>query len=97
MLFSEEPDLLPFDRNSSGTLPGEGGAFFVLKREADALAANDRIYALIRGVSCGAVSVGEALSSAVERAQVDLHSIGLIEAEGYGTPEADEEEVLAKI
>lgn len=95
MLFSEEPELLPFDRNSSGTLPGEGGAFFVLKREADALAANDRIYALIRGVSCGAVSVGEALSSAVDRAQVDLHSIGLIEAEGYGTPEADEEEVLA--
>lgn len=94
MLFSEDPELLPFDQKSRGTLPGEGGAFFVLKREADALAANDRIYALVRGVSCGAVTLAEALSTAVARAEVPLQSIGLIEADGIGIPEADEEEIV---
>ncbi len=41
--FTEERELYPFDRDAKGTIPGEGGAFFVLKRRADALAAHDRI------------------------------------------------------
>ena len=51
--FATDGDLVPFSRDAHGTVPGEGGAFFVLKREGDALAAHDRIYALVKGVACG--------------------------------------------
>lgn len=95
MLFSKDADLLPFDRNARGTLPGEGGAFFVLKREADALAANDRIYALVRSVFCGSMATTDVLESATRRADVPYSSIGLIEAEGCGVPEMDAAEVEA--
>ena len=48
--FSTRNELQPFASEQSGTIPGEGGAFFVLKRRADALRDHDRIYALIRSV-----------------------------------------------
>ena len=92
-LFASDSELLPFDREAHGTVPGEGGAFFVLKREQDALAANDRIYALVRGIACGSSSAEELLAAAADRADAPIHSIGLIEADGCGVPEFDADEV----
>ena len=92
--------LVPFARDADGTVPGEGGAFFVLKRRRDALAAKDRIYALVRATESGSAGVGELLSSAVAsisrpKAEVPVTSIQLIEADGSGIPEADAAEVEA--
>jgi hypothetical protein len=43
MIFSRGKTLQPFSRDADGTLPGEGGAIFVLKRLKDALRQGDRI------------------------------------------------------
>ena len=64
-------------------------AFFVLKREADALRDHDRVYALLRGFAFGRQSPGELLSAAADSAGVHVHAIRLIEADGSGIPEAD--------
>ncbi|MBQ3096900.1 MAG: hypothetical protein IJC66_01990, partial [Kiritimatiellae bacterium] len=85
--FTEERELYPFDRDAKGTLPGEGGAFFVLKRRADALAAHDRIYALVRSVATGfgELPIGEC----AEISKAPLSTIAMIEADGSGTAESD--------
>ena len=95
MLFSPEAELTPFDCNVCGTIPGEGGAFFVLKRRQDALNAHDRIYALVRGVACGAAPLVDLMAAAAERACTQMQDIGLVEADGSGIPEADAEEAAA--
>ena len=89
--FSEAAELLPFDRDACGTLPGEGGAFFVLKRRNDALAAHDRIYALVRGsvTASGPIPVGEC----AEAAKAPLSTIAMIEADGAGFPDSDAQDV----
>jgi len=68
--FATDGDLVPFSRDAHGTVPGEGGAFFVLKREGDALAAHDRIYALVKGVACGSAPLAKLLAAAADRAGV---------------------------
>lgn len=93
--FSDAADFAPFDRDARGTIPGEGGAFFVLKREADALRAHDRIYALVRAVACGSAPMDEMLAEAVARAETPLASIQLIEGDGCGVPDLDAAEVQA--
>jgi len=93
--FSTAAELVPFAQGASGTIPGEGGAFFVLKREADALKAHDRIYALVRAVACGAQDVETLLATAAARAGAPLPSIQLIEADGCGISAMDEGEVAA--
>lgn len=87
IVFSEANELYPFDRDAKGTLPGEGGAFFVLKRRADALAAHDRIYALVRGTATG---VGEPpIGECAEAAKAPLSTVAMIEADGSGFPDMD--------
>ena len=93
--FSTGADLVPYSRDGAGMLPGEGGAFFVLKREADALKARDRIYALVRSVACGAQSTETLLGAAAARADVPIKSMQLIEGDGCGLPEIDAEQVAA--
>ena len=85
--FSEAGELHPFDRDACGTIPGEGGAFFVLKRRSDALDAHDRIYALLRGTatSSDTLPIGEC----AEAAEAPLSTIAMIEADGAGFPDAD--------
>ena len=95
VMFSTEGELVPFSRDARGTLPGEGGAFFVLKREADALRAKDRIYALVRAVACGSNPRDVLLRTAAERAGAPIESIQLIEADGSGIPETDAAEIAA--
>ena len=96
--FSQRVELHPFERNQDGTLPGEGGAFFVLKRRADALRDHDRIYALIRSVAIGhgeGDDISGVLSEAAARAGAEVQSIGLVEADGSGIEEAERRELSA--
>ncbi len=93
ILFSMKDDLVPFDRGANGTIPGEGGVFFVLKRRSDALRARDRIYALVKSVVCGDIPQADIMAIAADRAEAPVKSIQLIEADGSGIPELDAEEV----
>ena len=96
--FSTRTGLHPFSQDQDGTIPGEGGAFFVLKRRADALRDRDRIYALIKSVAIGHGRDDDhsfIFSLAAERAGVPVTSIGLIEADGTGIAAAEEREISA--
>ena len=96
--FSQRSELHPFSEDPDGTLPGEGGAFFVLKRRADALRDRDRIYALIRTLAIGHNPENDPsaiLSEATERAGVPVRTIGLVEADGSGIREAEQRELSA--
>ena len=105
MTFSRGKTLQPFSREADGTLPGEGGAVFVLKRLKDAQRQGDRIYALIRSTGIAAASADQhqriptperltrAVSRALHAADVTPDSIQLIEAHGSGVPHADQTEL----
>ena len=98
VLFSQRPELHPFAQEQDGTLPGEGGAFFVLKRRSDALRDHDRIYALVRTVAIGhnpSDDPSAILAEATERAGVPVRTIGLIEADGSGIQETERRELSA--
>lgn len=105
LTFTHGKTLQPFGRESEGTLPGEGGAFFVLKRLKDAQRQGDRIYALIRSTGIAAASIDphqriptpERLTRAVTRAMhtadATPDSIQLVEAHGSGVPHSDQTEI----
>jgi len=96
--FSTRPELHPFSEDADGTIPGEGGAFFVLKRREDALRDRDRIYALIRTVAIGHNPDDDPttiLANATERAGVPVKTIGLIEADGSGIKSMEDREITA--
>ena len=96
--FSTRTELHPFGQEQDGTVPGEGGAFFVLKRRADALRDHDRVYALIRSVAVGHNpddDPARILARATESSGVPVKTIGLIEADGSGIPEQDRREIAA--
>jgi hypothetical protein len=96
--FSARPELHPFSEDSDGTIPGEGGAFFILKRREDALRDHDRIYALIRTISIGHNPDDDPtaiLARATERVGVPVRTIGLVEADGNGIPASDRREIAA--
>lgn len=100
--FSGKTEIHPFARDQDGTLPGEGGAFFVLKRRSDALRDRDRIYALIKSVAIGHCPEGDPsaiLRKATEESGVPVKSIGLIEADGscVGRTEARELEAIGNL
>jgi acyl transferase domain-containing protein len=98
----------PFDRGADGTLLSEGAGAVLLKRLADAVAAGDRVYAVIRGV--GVASDGRATSMmnplaegqelAMRRAwsaagldPAAPDALGLLEAHGTATPVGDRVEL----
>lgn len=97
----------PFSTNASGTVLGEGAGAVVLKRLEDALADEDRIYAVIKAVgqssdgkSSGLMAPrleGEVLAMrrAYEISGLDPSTIGLVEAHGTGIPLGDRTEVTA--
>ena len=96
--FSQSPELHPFATDADGTIPGEGGAFFLLKRREDALRDHDRIYALIRTISIGHNPDDDhtaILAKATERVGVPVRTIGLVEADGNGIPSSDRREIAA--
>ncbi|MES0872718.1 beta-ketoacyl synthase N-terminal-like domain-containing protein [Sinimarinibacterium thermocellulolyticum] len=99
--------LRPFQKGADGTLLGEGSGMLVLKRLADAEAAGDRIYAVIKGI--GTASDGKAkgllaprlegevlaLRRAYESSGIDPLTVDLIEAHGTGTVVGDKTEIEA--
>lgn len=102
----------PFDRSADGTLLSEGVGMVVLKRLADAEAAGDRVYAVIRGT--GTASDGRSTSLmtpnpdgqllAVRRAWDEAGldpradgAVGLVEAHGTATPAGDSAELATMI
>lgn len=96
--FTSKPVLEPFSQDSDGTIPGEGGAFFVLKRREDALRDHDRIYALVRSVAIGHNPEGDGsrmMDQAMRRLGIEPRTIGLIEADGSGIPGPEAREIAA--
>jgi iturin family lipopeptide synthetase A len=98
----------PFDAGANGSVLGNGVAAVVLKRVGDALAAGDRIYAVIRSVavnndgstksSFAAPSVKaqtEVIARAVEHADIPPAQIGYVEAHGTATALGDPIEIAA--
>ncbi len=96
--FTTRTELQPFAQDADGTIPGEGGAFFVLKRREDALRDHDHIYALIRDVTIGhspEEDPSALLRLATERSDVPVSTIGLIEADGSGVKSMESREIDA--
>ena len=106
-VLSFSSDAKPFSKDADGTVLGEGLGMLVLKRLSDAEKANDRIYAVIKGM--GTSSDGKtsaiyapaapgqkrALNMAYEQAGVDIHTVKMVEAHGTGTRVGDKVEFTA--
>lgn len=98
---------LPFGAEADGLVLGEGAGVLVLRPLADALAAGDRVYAVIRGVGTandGTVQGGmhpqaagqlRALRRAYRDAGLAPDSVSYLEAHGTGTTVGDPVEVGA--
>ncbi|WP_373497762.1 polyketide synthase, partial [Desulfococcus sp.] len=104
--FGTEGGVRPFDRRAAGPLPGEGAVALVLKRQDQAEADGDRIYAVITGT--GSASGGDlddpealkgayaaALTRALEDAGISASAVGYLEAHGSGDPREDRLEAEA--
>jgi acyl transferase domain-containing protein/phosphopantetheinyl transferase len=104
---SRRSKVRPFDAESDGTLLGEGLGIVALKRLDDALAAGDRIYAVIKSVGQSSDGKGAgllaprlegevlAIRRAFAAALISPDTIGLLEAHGTGIPLGDRTEVQA--
>jgi acyl transferase domain-containing protein len=91
----------PYADGADGFVMGEGAAFFVLKRLADAERGGDRIYAVLRGVGGSSDGRGKGITApnpvgqrlAIERAWRDAGlspaTVGLIEGHGTSTRVGD--------
>jgi len=98
---SKNQQIRPFDQKADGLLIGEGCGFVVLKRLADAIRDEHRIYAVIKGVGIASDGAGSSVMSpsvkgqsrailrAWENAGLDLSEVGYIEAHGTATPLGD--------
>ncbi|UYK77834.1 amino acid adenylation domain-containing protein [Xanthomonas sacchari] len=108
MNFSSDGHLRPFDAAADGMLAGEGVAVLLLKRASEAIADNDSIYALIRGVAVnndgadkagyyapGATGQARVVDKVLRDTGVDVESIDYIEAHGTATKLGDPLELAA--
>ncbi|WP_344121690.1 aminotransferase class I/II-fold pyridoxal phosphate-dependent enzyme [Streptomyces blastmyceticus] len=98
---------LPFGAEADGFVLAEGGGVLVLRPLADARAAGDRVYAVIRGVGTandGTTQGGmypeargqlRALRRAYSDADLTPNAVGYLEAHGTGTTVGDRIEVSA--
>lgn len=97
----------PFDRRRSGFVLGEGAGLLVLERLDDALDRGAAIHAEIAGYGCSFDAHGisephpdgrgalQAMSRALEEANVDPPDVDCINAHGTATPKNDPVETLA--
>jgi acyl transferase domain-containing protein/NAD(P)-dependent dehydrogenase (short-subunit alcohol dehydrogenase family) len=91
----------PFDARGDGFVGGEGACVFVLKRLADAVRDQDRIYAVLRGIGSASdgrekgigapnpVAQALAIRRAFEQAGYSPRTVQLVETHGAGTPLGD--------
>ncbi|MFG2294440.1 aminotransferase class I/II-fold pyridoxal phosphate-dependent enzyme [Streptomyces sp. NPDC048603] len=97
----------PFDEAADGFVLGEGAGAVIIRPLADALAAGDRVYAVIKGIGSAndGASPGplvptpegqlRALLRAYEDAGVAPSSVAYLEAHGTGTATGDRAEIEA--
>ena len=96
-----------YDARADGYVRGEGGGVVVLRRLEDAIAAGDRIYAVIHGSAVNNDGESDSLTTPSEAAQrqllidaygragVDPHAVGFVEGHGTGTAVGDPIEARA--
>ena len=107
-IFTPDGHCRPFDAKGAGTLFSDGAGVVVVKRLKDAIAAGDRIYAVVKGfginndggnkASFSAPSIegqAQAVAMAHDMGNVDPATITYIEAHGTATPIGDPIEVTA--
>ncbi|MBT6432314.1 MAG: acyltransferase domain-containing protein, partial [Deltaproteobacteria bacterium] len=94
-----------FDESANGYVRSEGAGVVVLKRLSDALANNDRIYAVIKGTAINQDGRTNGLTApngrqqqaviqaALQDARVNAGDVGYVEAHGTGTPLGDPIEI----
>jgi acyl transferase domain-containing protein/acyl carrier protein len=111
LLLSPDGRCKTFDRGANGFVRGEGCGLLVLKRLADALAANDPVLAVIRGIAVNqdgrtnGISAPNGLSQqrvirrALQNALLEPSRVTFIETHGTGTLVGDtiEVEALAEV
>lgn len=97
----------PYDGRADGFFIGEGIGAVMIRRLDDALAAGDRIYAVIRGVASNSDGKAEgpmtprregqviALDRAYQDAGVSPRTVGFLEGHGTATPVGDVTEIAA--
>ena len=90
-----------FDASADGYSRAEGCGIFVLKRLCDAIAENDRILGIIRGIEVNQSGKAQSITHphaptqeelfrfVVKRSGVKAHSVNFIEAHGPGTQAGD--------
>ncbi len=95
----------PFDRRADGFVLGEGVGAVLLRPLDDAVAAGDRVYAVIRGIGCSNDGTAEgpmtpredgqvrAMARAYQESGVSARTVGLIEAHGTATLVGDRVEM----
>ena len=107
-ILSPDGHCRPFDHRSKGTIFGSGTGVLVLRRLEDAIADGDHIHAVIIGTAInndGSSKVGylapsvegqaQAITEAMEIADINADSIEYVECHGTGTPVGDPIEVAA--
>ncbi len=96
--FSRTGTVRPFDIAADGTLPGEGAVSLVLKRLDQAIAENDRIYAIISGMGFASSDKPADTSKHVYKLALDraystdnsnAQKVGYLEAHAGGDPQLD--------
>ena len=105
-MLSPDGHCRPFDAEAKGTTFNSGAGLVVLKREQDAIADGDTIYAVIRGVGLSndggekasfTAPSGDgqavAINSALIQSGFEAESISYIETHGTGTPLGDPIEI----
>jgi amino acid adenylation domain-containing protein len=105
---SKDGHCRPFDAEATGTVFGHGAGAVVLRRLADAVAAGDNIYAVIRGVGMNndgadkiaftapsVIGQAGAVAQAQAMADVTPQTISYLECHGTGTPLGDPIEIEA--
>ena len=97
----------PFDAAADGYCRAEGCGIFVLKRLSDAIAENDRIHGVIKGIevnqSGNSVSITQPHSETqanlfrhvLQKSNVDVSSVSVVEAHGTGTQVGDQGEITS--
>lgn len=101
-VYSKDGKCRPFDKNSSGTVSGNGVAAIIVKRLDDAIIDNNRIYSIITSVLANndgnrkagftAPSIegqSDLIKESFELTEIDVNKIGYIETHGTGTPLGD--------